>query len=770
VADDFSVAVLQSWTISFWPTFFMLLTAVVYCRGWRLASALRPRELPAWRMLCFLLGLAVLWLAISSPLDALGQFLLVAHMTQHLLLMSVVPPLLLLGAPTVPILRGLPRFCVQEVFATWVGFAPFRAIGKLVTHPVFGWLAMNVAYMGWHLPAMYELALRSNDWHYVEHACFLFGSLLYWSHVIEPWPGKSTWSRWLIVPYIVAGDVVNSIISASLAFAVHVVYPTYATVPRIFEISALDDQLAAGAEMWVLSSMISFVPLVATVMQLLETRKHHAGSTEIAHAAKPVPAPFDLLRLPLVGSLLHARGGRLALQAVSFCGLLCVVAHGLAGTPLSPLNLSGGFLWAIARPLLFLLVLVVGNVFCMACPFTFPRELLRQFWTPRWRWPARLRSKWIALALTCVFFWSYLKFDLWNWPSATAWLLVAYVGCAFLVDALFEGASFCKYVCPIGQFNFATSLVAPLELRAKTLSVCASCSGRDCINGNQQQRGCELQLYMPQKMGNMDCTLCMDCVQACSHDNIQIAVHAPLRDLTSEGYRSSIGRYAQRVDVAALFHVLVLFALVNAAAMTAPVLQATTVLAQRFPGLVAPLISLLLFVLLTAAFLLLMAALSWLLRGLTLEKSSREVFGRMALVLLPVGLSMWVAHLLFHLTTAGDNLLPAFDQFLLDFGVHAPLHTAASVSAAMGAMCSPQMLMLTSGGGGTNLLSLQVWILDVGLLLGLYVAWRMLRPIASSRKEKLLLLLVATLLAATYYAAAVWVFNQPMQMLGMGGQ
>lgn len=767
MTDNFSLAVLQSWTISFWPTLFLLLAAIVYVRGWRRASVLRPRELPVWRMLCFLLGLLVLWLAISSPLDALGEFLLVAHMTQHLLLMSVVPPLLLLGAPTVPLLRGLPRFCVQDLLPAWAGFGPFRAIGGLVAHPVFGWLAMNVAYMLWHVPALYELALRSNDWHYVEHGCFFFGSLLYWSHVVDPWPSKSTWSRWLILPYIIAGDIVNSIISASLAFAAHVIYPAYATAPRIFALSALDDQLAAGAEMWVLSSMISFVPLVLTVTKLLERRKTRVVSAEAVRGRRSAPASFDLLRVPVLGAWLRWRPARFLLQLCGFMLLALIVGHGLLGTPLAPLNLSGGFLWTIARPLLFLAVLVVGNVFCMACPFTLPRELLRKLWKPRWRWPARLRGKWVAAALTVIFFWSYLQFDLWNWPSATAWLLLAYTGCALLVDALFEGASFCKYVCPIGQFNFVTSLVAPFEVHAKTLSLCASCAGKDCVNGNQAQRGCELQLYMPQKMGNMDCTLCMDCVHACPHDNIGIAAFVPLRDLTREDYRSSLGRYAQRTDVATLFHLLTLFALVNAAAMTGPALSLAAVATQRLPAFSGAAFSLLFCGVLAALLLLLLAALSWLLRGLT-SRATGEMYGRMALVLLPVGLAMWAAHLFFHLTTAGSSLLPVFDQLLRDAGLHLPLHVAAG--SAVGAMCAPGMRMVSSGGGGTSLLSLQIWILDAGLLCGLYVAWRMLRPAARSRGAALVLLLAASLLAGAYYAAAVWVFNQPMQMLGMGGQ
>src|SRR6202051_4440396 len=107
-------AVMQSWSFPLGPTLGVLLAAVVYLRGWRLARATRPEELPAWRMQAFMAGLLTLWLALASPIDALGQFLLTAHMTQHLILMSIAPPLLILGAPQVPMLRGLPRVLIRD--------------------------------------------------------------------------------------------------------------------------------------------------------------------------------------------------------------------------------------------------------------------------------------------------------------------------------------------------------------------------------------------------------------------------------------------------------------------------------------------------------------------------------------------------------------------------------------------------------------------------------------------------------------------------------
>ena len=141
---------------------------------------------------------------------------------------------------------------------------------------------------------------------------------------------------------------------------------------------------------------------------------------------------------------------------------------------------------------------------------------------PRYRWPRQLRSKWIAAGLLAAYLWAYEAFALWDSPRATAWIIVGYFAAAFAVDSVFKGASFCKYVCPIGQFHFVHSLVSPLQVKVREPAVCGSCSTHDCIRGNDRQRGCELNLFQPKKLGNFDCTFCLDCVQACPQENVGI--------------------------------------------------------------------------------------------------------------------------------------------------------------------------------------------------------------------------------------------------------
>lgn len=272
MSESVSQAVSVSWAFPFWATSGLLASGLLYLRGWNRIRRTRPQLFPSWRAWCFLGGLFSLYVAIGSPIDALDDVLLTAHMTQHLIFMSVVPPLLLLAAPAVPLLRSLPRWLVRDALGPLFRMQWLHRLFRFLTNPVFAWLAMNIAYLGWHLPAAYELALRSDNWHALEHACFLITSLLFWFPIIQPWPSVGRGSRWALLPYLVGADLVNTVFSASLTFSQSVIYPSYAAAPRVFDISAISDQAAAGALMWVIGSIFYLVPVAAIAHRLLSPR------------------------------------------------------------------------------------------------------------------------------------------------------------------------------------------------------------------------------------------------------------------------------------------------------------------------------------------------------------------------------------------------------------------------------------------------------------------------------------------------------------------
>lgn len=260
-----------AWSFPLLPFVVLTVALLVYLRGWRAAARTRPHQLPPWRAASFVAGIVSLWIAIASPIDALDDYLLAAHMIQHFILMSIAPPLIVLGAPAVPLLRGLPRTLrlpLRPLFrARWL-----HRLVRFFLHPVCAWLLMNIAYLGWHVPAAFELTFRSELIHQCEHACFFLTSVVFWWVVLAPWPARRVWPRWTIIPYLLSADILNTILSATLAFSGRVLYPSYLQAERISTLTPLQDQIAAGAEMWVLNSVVFLVPAVALTFRLLAPR------------------------------------------------------------------------------------------------------------------------------------------------------------------------------------------------------------------------------------------------------------------------------------------------------------------------------------------------------------------------------------------------------------------------------------------------------------------------------------------------------------------
>jgi cytochrome c oxidase assembly factor CtaG len=277
--DPALAALLWSWTFDPWLIVPLSAVAGLYLRGWRRLHSKMPQRFGIWHLGSFQLGLGLLWLALATPLETQTEVLLQAHMVQHLVLMMIAPPLLVYGAPTVPLLRGLPPVAFQRGLRPLRAWTVWRRFERLLTHPGLGWLAFVVATLAWHVPVLYELALHSHFWHHVQHCCFFSTGLLFWWPVLQPWPSRPRWPRWTMIPYLLLADLQNTALSAALVFAERLLYPTYVTVPRVWGISALDDQVAAGVIMWVPGSLAYLVPVGVLVMQLLNAPQTHLQDT-----------------------------------------------------------------------------------------------------------------------------------------------------------------------------------------------------------------------------------------------------------------------------------------------------------------------------------------------------------------------------------------------------------------------------------------------------------------------------------------------------------
>lgn len=250
----------------------LALVAIIYTAGFLRIRKTRPLLFPDWRWASFLSGILALVVAVSSPLDTLDDKLLTIHMAQHFVLMSIAPPLIVFGSPVVPLLRGLPRWFVGPVLGPLIRQRWLRAFFHGIVQLKPAWLLMNLSYIAWHIPAAYEATLVSENIHNCEHACFFFFNVLFWWPIIEPWPSRFRGSRWLLLPYLLSADIVNTGISGFLVFAGRVIYPTYAMRPETFGLTPLQDQAAAGAFMWVMGSTVFLIPAFAITMQLLSSK------------------------------------------------------------------------------------------------------------------------------------------------------------------------------------------------------------------------------------------------------------------------------------------------------------------------------------------------------------------------------------------------------------------------------------------------------------------------------------------------------------------
>jgi hypothetical protein len=350
---------------------------------------------------------------------------------------------------------------------------------------------------------------------------------------------------------------------------------------------------------------------------------------------------------------------------------------------------------------------------------------------------------------------AYEAWDLWSSPAWTAGLIVGYFALALIIDAVFERASFCKYLCPIGQFNFVASTVSPFEIRVKDHGTCGSCATKDCIRGRRDdegtivRRGCELDLFLPHKVGNLDCTFCLDCVHACPSDNVALALRVPGEELATDPLRSGIGRLSRRPDLSVLVLVFTFGALLNAFGMVSPVYafqqwladgigtrNETAVLGLLFGlGLVVePLV--LLGITGFAALRLSRSSEGW------LTHVSKFAFG-----LVPLGLGIWAAHYAFHFLTGLWTFVPVTQAAALDLGLSlgAPHWGRGGLTAAA-------------------VKPIELGLLGLGLIGSLSVTLRIAQREHGAAARRAFA--PWAVLLGVLFLSAIWLLSQPMEMRG----
>jgi putative membrane protein len=200
----------------------------------------------ALRKLALSLGLISLVVALAPPLESLADRLFAAHMAQHVLLLAVAPPLLMISGVRTGLWQRVPR---------------------ALTHPLSAWMIFNVVVIVWHVPALYDLAVRNGGVHVIEHCLFIGTGLLFWGVAFD----EGRLAAWWRIAYLAAGMLVGWVIALVLAFATAPLYPAYAALShRPGGLSALADQQIAAGVMWVPGSLAYTAAIIVYVYRWLE--------------------------------------------------------------------------------------------------------------------------------------------------------------------------------------------------------------------------------------------------------------------------------------------------------------------------------------------------------------------------------------------------------------------------------------------------------------------------------------------------------------------
>ncbi|CAN5603661.1 hypothetical protein BH24DEI1_BH24DEI1_18240 [soil metagenome] len=400
------------------------------------------------------------------------------------------------------------------------------------------------------------------------------------------------------------------------------------------------------------------------------------------------PRGFDLFRLPGLRRFIRWRYARLVFQLPLLVLAIFAIIDGFTGRDVAPRNVATTTLWLHYRGLVVFALALVGNAFCAACPLMLTRGATRWLGArlPRkLRWPGGLRNKYLVAGLLLAVFFSYELFDLWASPWLTAWLVVAYFVGALAIDTLFPAGTFCRFVCPLGNFNFAYATASPTQITAIDHDICRSCEHKPCLhgrvtldekpahaeaafipladiknaNGKGYFPGCETDLFVPTIQSNMDCTNCFNCVRACPYDNVALSLRLPGWEWTCAPWKRR-----GRLPVIMLGVLLAFWGLLNASAMVGPSYALAQAIGDALNSRSEALVLGILFAAFTLFGLALTTGVAWLADLFGGARSTPlEALMRWGYIALPLGFGFWAAHYLFHFLTGALSIVPVFEHF-----------------------------------------------------------------------------------------------------------
>lgn len=405
---------------------------------------------------------------------------------------------------------------------------------------------------------------------------------------------------------------------------------------------------------------------------------------------------IDVLQFPVIGKILRHRYGRLVMQSTLTIIAVLLIIDGFIGPQSAARNLATVAPWVHYRGIVVIVLLLAGNLFCMGCPFTVPRTIAKRLSIRGRRFPKYLRNKGVAIASLFILFFLYEFLDLWASPFLTAWVIIFYFVASFLMEALFTESAFCKYVCPLGSFNFIYSTLSPTQIAVKSTDICATCVGKECVNGSyapetsirideipilgqtdqtqqievthspQGTLGCGTLLFAPQIRTNIDCSMCLDCVRACPHDNVSLFARSPGREL------SQPDAWSRRWDLSLLVIVLAFMGISNAFGMVPPYYELQEALALNFGITSEFIVLLIIFGLINVVLPIVVgigaAYLGRYFTGMRKRDSVRDTLAAFAPAFVPIGFGIWFAHYSFHFLVGPGLIVPVIQEFFGGIG------------------------------------------------------------------------------------------------------
>lgn len=228
----------------------------------RMGSGIRAREAAA-----FAAGWLALFIALVSPLDALGNELFSAHMAQHEIMMLVAAPLLVLSRPVAAFLWGMPTCWRRRTVAAW-RCRPLAGLWRFCRRPLSAWGIHALVLWLWHIPLLFQSAIGNNLVHTLQHLGFLLSALLFWWAMVDRQQGVS--NRLLGVFYIFTTAVHTGILGALLTFTASPWYPAYAATAPGWGFTPIEDQQLGGLIMWVPGGAVFIVVGLLSLMRYFQ--------------------------------------------------------------------------------------------------------------------------------------------------------------------------------------------------------------------------------------------------------------------------------------------------------------------------------------------------------------------------------------------------------------------------------------------------------------------------------------------------------------------